>query len=159
MNNRGLISSRSDVIALLSGELLQLRIERSYLFQTSYHWEPHYYLLTSIGILKFTGANMTAAPKFVPLKSIVNAELIDGTEVTKITTEKVLKVTYEDDREPSTAENNQTAMLLTSEAANQVIEWTEMIRRLQQLYAESKGAMEAIGVNSNGRSLFDNTTK
>ena len=102
---------------------------------------------------------MSAAPSFVPLKSIVNAELIDGTEVTKITTEKVLKVTYEDDREPATAENNQTTMLLTSEAANQVIEWTEMIRRLQQLYAESKGAMEAIGVNSNGRSLFDNTTK
>lgn len=32
MNTRGLISSRSDVIALLSGELLELRVETSYLF-------------------------------------------------------------------------------------------------------------------------------
>ena len=32
MNTRGLISSRSDVIALLSGELLELRVEKSYLF-------------------------------------------------------------------------------------------------------------------------------
>jgi hypothetical protein len=32
MNTRGLISSRSDVIALLSGELLELRTETSYLF-------------------------------------------------------------------------------------------------------------------------------
>ena len=35
MNNRGLISSRSDVIALLSGELLELRTETSYLFKVS----------------------------------------------------------------------------------------------------------------------------
>ena len=62
MNNRGLISSRSDVVALLSGELLELRTEKSYLFKTSYHWEPHYYLLTSIGIFKFKGANMVRAP-------------------------------------------------------------------------------------------------
>lgn len=53
MNSKGLISSRSDVIALLSGELLELRTERSMLFKTSYHWDLHYYLLTSIGILKF----------------------------------------------------------------------------------------------------------
>ena len=46
------------MIALLSGELLELRTETSYLFQTSYHWEPHYYLLTSIGILKFSGADL-----------------------------------------------------------------------------------------------------
>ena len=32
MNKRGLISSRSDVVALLSGELLELRTEKRYLF-------------------------------------------------------------------------------------------------------------------------------
>ena len=53
MKSLGVISSRSDVIALLSGELLQLRIEKSIFFKTSYHWEPHYFLLTSIGIFKF----------------------------------------------------------------------------------------------------------
>lgn len=79
MNSKGLISSRSDVIALLSGELLELRTERSMLFKTSYHWDPHYYLLTSIGILRFQRANMAKAPSFVPLKHIVAADLLDCT--------------------------------------------------------------------------------
>lgn len=79
MNTKGLISSRSDVIALLSGELRELRTEKSLLFKTSYHWDPHYYLLTSIGILRFEQANMSKAPSFVPLKHIVAADLLDCT--------------------------------------------------------------------------------
>ena len=93
MNTRGLISSRSDVIALLSGELLELRVEKSYLFQTSYHWEPHYYLLTSIGILKFKNADIVSAPTFIPLRHMVNADLVDD-EHSKYTTEKYLQITY-----------------------------------------------------------------
>ena len=48
--------------------------------------------------------------------------------------------------------------MLTSEMPNQVIEWTEMIRRLQRVYQESKGAIEAVvGKQNRGMSLFDNT--
>ena len=71
MNKRGLISSRSDVVALLSGELLELRTEKRYLFQTTYHWEQHYYLLTSIGILRFSGGDLNRAPSFIPIKAMV----------------------------------------------------------------------------------------
>lgn len=76
MNARGLISSRSDVVAILSGELMELRRETSYLFKTQVLWEPHYYLLTSIGILKFKDTNMERTPDLVPLRSIVRAGLI-----------------------------------------------------------------------------------
>lgn len=155
MNTRGLISSRSDVIALLSGELLQLRVEKSYLFQTSYHWEPHYFLLTSIGILKFKGADMVSAPDFVPLRSMVKTDIIDD-EQSKYTTQKFLQITF---IESETSSNLEKEMILTSENVGQVIEWTEMIKRLRLLYTESKSAMEAIGAHSNGKSLFDNTTQ
>jgi len=151
MNTRGLISSRSDVIALLSGELLELRTEKSFLFQTSYHWEPHYYLLTSIGILKFTGANMEKTPVFVPLRNMIKAELVDD-EPSKFTTEKILLVTY---TEPDKGDR-QFNMLLSSETVNQVIEWSETIRRLRQLYSESKSVIEAVPHGHNGKSLFDN---
>jgi len=50
-------------------------------------------------------------------------------------------------------------MILSSENVSQVIEWTEMIKRLRQLYSESKSAIEAVGGYSNGKSLFDNSTK
>lgn len=40
-----------------------------------------------------------------------------------------------------------------------MIEWSEMIKRLCQLYHESKSAIEAIGGRSNGKSLFDNATE
>lgn len=50
-------------------------------------------------------------------------------------------------------------MILSSETVNQVIEWKEMIKRLRQLYSESKSAIEAVGACSNGKSLFDNTSK
>lgn len=49
-------------------------------------------------------------------------------------------------------------MVLSSETVSQVIEWTEMIKRLRQLYSESKSAIEAISGHSNGKSLFDNST-
>ena len=77
MNMRGLISSRSDVIALLSGELHQLRMQKSYLFKTSIVWESHYFLLTSIGILKFDVHNMSRAQLFVPLKKMISTDLIE----------------------------------------------------------------------------------
>ena len=95
MNARGLISSRSDVIALLSGELLELRSETSMLFRTTYHWEPHYYLLTSIGILKFTGGDMTVRPVFVGLKNIIQADIVED-EPAKYSTERILQVKYVD---------------------------------------------------------------
>ena len=50
-------------------------------------------------------------------------------------------------------------MILSSETVSQVIEWTEMIKRLRQLYSESKSAIEAVGAHSNGKSLFDNSSK
>ena len=95
MNNRGLISSRSDVIALLSGELLELRTETSYLFTVTSHWEPHYYLLTSIGIFKFIGTKMEKTPVFVPLRNILTAKLVED-EVSKFTAEKILKIDFTD---------------------------------------------------------------
>jgi len=138
MNNRGLISSRSDVIALLSGELLQLRIEKSLLFKTSFHWEPHYFLLTSIGILKFKSANMTAAPSFVPLKHMLKSELIE--ENSSVSSQgRTLRIIYE----ISDVSGEQHEMMLSSETPSQVIEWTTLICRLRSLYEESKGAIEA----------------
>ena len=50
-------------------------------------------------------------------------------------------------------------MVLSSETVTQVIEWSEMIKRLCQLYHESKSAIDAIGGRSNGKSLFDNATE
>lgn len=84
MNTRGLISSRSDVIALLSGELFELRTETSYLFQTTQYWEPHYYLLTSIGLFKFIDANIERKPLYVPLRTIYETEIVED-ESTKYT--------------------------------------------------------------------------
>ena len=74
MGNQGLISNRSDIIALLSGELMQLRIEKSLFFKTEYHWDSHYFLLTSIGILKF---DASLAPCFIPLNIINRVELLN----------------------------------------------------------------------------------
>ena len=110
MNTRGLISSRSDVIALLSGELLQLRTEKSIIFKTSYHWEPHYFLLTSIGILKFVGANMTLAPQFVPLKNMIEADIIEN-EATRFSTDKIIQIVYRCPDAPGLTEE----MLLSSD--------------------------------------------
>ena len=93
MNTRGLISSRSDVIALLSGELLEYRTETSFIFQTNYFWDPHYYLLTSIGVFKFKNADMESKPSFVPLARITEAALVDD-ERTRYTPQKIMKLVY-----------------------------------------------------------------
>ena len=154
MSTRGLISSRSDVIALLSGELLELRTEKTFLFGQSYHWEAHYYLLTSIGIFKFVNTDMVHRPQFVPLRNMLHVDMVED-EQTKYTTEKVLQVTYAD----PDAGGAHTNMLLSSETLSQVIEWTEMIKRLRQLYTESKSAIEAKPNKRPGKSLFDNSTK
>ena len=50
-------------------------------------------------------------------------------------------------------------MNLTSHIVSQVIEWTEMLKRIRKIYSESKHKLEASGTHSHGKSLFDNTTK
>lgn len=97
---------------------------------------------------------MVNAPTFVPLRHMVKSEIVDD-EQSKYTTEKFLQITYLNG-DDSGQENE---MILSSETVNQVIEWTEMIKRLRQLYSESKSAIEAVGAHSNGMSLFDNSSK
>ena len=97
---------------------------------------------------------MVSTPTFVPLRHMIKADIVDD-ELSKYTTEKFLQISYVDN-EASTDEND---MILSSEHVSQVIEWTEMIKRLRQLYSESKSAIEAIGGHSNGKSLFDNSSK
>ena len=138
MNNRGLISSRSDVVALLSGELLQLRIEKSLLFKTTYHWEPHYFLLTSIGILKFEGPSIVSTPDFVPLKHIEKAELVDDSSYGAPQGSRSLMILYT----IPNINGQRFEMVLSSESPCTVIEWTEMLRRLRSLYEESKETVE-----------------
>ena len=155
MNKRGLISSRSDVVALLSGELLELRTEKRYLFQTTYHWEQHYYLLTSIGILRFSGGDLNRAPSFIPIKAMVQTELVDD-EQSKYTTQKTLLIKHLDPNDPSA---NHINIHLSSETVSQVIEWTETIKRLRQLDSESCSAVGAIGTRLQGKSIFDNSSR
>ena len=84
---------------------------------------------------------------------MIKADLVED-EHSKYTTEKFLQITFVE----SDFSNNENDMILSSETVSQVIEWTEMIKRLRQLYNESKSAIEAVGGHS-GKSLFDNSSK
>lgn len=76
LNQRGVLSARSDVVAILSGELLQLRVERPFLFGAAQHfWDSRYFLLTSAGLLRVDDVRTFGSPLFVPLAAMESTEL------------------------------------------------------------------------------------
>lgn len=77
LNKNSVISSRSSVIAILSGELLELQVRKSFLFQKQYDWIQSYLLLTSIGIFKFKGLELDEIPDYIPLSSITSVTLLE----------------------------------------------------------------------------------
>ena len=137
MNTRGLISSRSEVVAILSGELLELKKETSYLFKTQLSWEPHYFLLTTIGILKFPEANIEKTPHLIPLRNIVRAYQVDNEAPSEGTLDRSLKIVHVRSERPE----KQLSLVLSTESRVQITEWEDTIKRLQILYNSSHSAL------------------
>ena len=102
---------------------------------------------------------MTLAPEFIPLKSMISAELIDDGSY-KLQNKRVFRIVYSDQTQTSEvcANGDNFEMLLTSDTVSQVIEWCEMVKRLRQLYTDSKQAIvQVVGKRKNGINLFDNS--
>ncbi len=104
--------------------------------------------------MKFDAVNMDKTPLFVPLKSILKADLIEDSSSWH-SNGHVFKIEYED----LELSGQTTEMLLTSDTANSVIEWSEMVKRLHQLYEMSKATTPKVEKNGGVGGLIDNSER
>lgn len=114
-------------------------------------WEPHYYLLTSIGLLKFPDANMEKRPDLVPLRNIVRASLIDDvfSKAENSHPKKILEITHFTTDNPEV----EHSMALSSETVAQITEWEDMIKRLHQLWSRSH-SLQGLAENNRQSSVM-----
>ena len=104
--------------------------------------------------MKFEAVNMDRTPMFVPLKSIVNADLIEDSKSWH-SNGRIFRIEYED----LELSGQTTEMLLTSDAVNSVIEWSEMVKRLHHLYKMSKMTIPHVEKNCSIGGLIDSSER